>query len=480
MVHPIEILHPRNLSHLYKNVGALVAGRLWLKVIIGMVLGALVGYLLSPGAGLIGKELADTVGSWVALPGRVFLTVVQMIVVPLIFASVIRGIASNNSINQLKSTGLKLVTYFLLTTTVAILIGVSLASVIRPGDYIDLAAPQTAAVTENVEEELSGEEEVGGFGNLPSAIVGLLPNNPFSDAVEANMLQIVLFSIIVGLALVTLPPAQSKPLLDLTGSVLEVSMTIVRWIMVIAPYAVFGLIAQLVINTGLETFVGIGVFVGTVMLGLVCLLLFYLVIAFAFGRWKPWTYIANIREAMLLAFSTDSSAATMPVSLKTVQDKLKVRPSIAQFVVPIGATVNMDATALFQGLATIFFVQMYGLDVSIAVLAVLIVTIIGSSIGASATPGVGIVVLSVVLGSVGIPLEGLALIIGVDQILERFRAMLNVTGDLTASVVMERLSPDRAAYKDEMKEDRALEKKRKSTGDDVILKPASKANVKAA
>lgn len=475
MVQPIEMLRPRNLSHLYTNVGALVKGRLWLKVVIGMVLGAVVGYFLNPATGLIDATSADTVGNWVALPGKIFLTIVQMIVVPLVFASVIRGIASNNSIKQLKSTGLKLLFYFLTTTTVAILIGISLASLIRPGEYVDIGSTkEVAAVSESVEEELTAEQEASGLENLPSAIIGLLPNNPFSDAVEANMLQIVLFSIIVGLALIAMNPKQSKPLLDLTGSVLEVSMTIVRWVMVIAPYAVFGLIAQLVINTGLDAFIGIGVFVGTVMLGLIALLVFYLIIAFLFGKWRPWTYLSNIREAMLLAFSTDSSAATMPVSLKTVQEKLKVRPSVAQFVIPIGATVNMDATALFQGLATIFFIQMYGLDISVAVIAVLIVTVIGSSIGASATPGVGIVVLSVVLGSVGIPLEGLALIIGVDQILERFRAMLNVTGDLTASVVMERLSPDRHAYREEMQEDQALDRKRESTGDDVILKPAPK------
>lgn len=470
MVHPIEILHPRNLSHLHERIGALVSGRLWLKVIIGMVLGALVGYLLNPGTELVSAEFAEIAGSWAALPGKIFLTVVQMIVVPLVFASVIRGIAANNSINQLKSTGLKLVLYFLVTTAVAVLIGIVLASVIQPGKYVDISSASATAVTQEVEEELDTEATLG-LQQVPQAIVGLLPNNPLSDAVEANMLQIVLFSIIVGLALITMQPAQSKPLLDLLGSVLEVSMTIVRWVMVIAPYAVFGLITQLVIETGFDAFVGIGIFMATVLFGLLILLTLYLVLALAFGGWAPWTFLARTREALLLAFSTDSSAATMPISLKTVEDQLAVRPSIAQFVIPIGATVNMNATALFQGLTTIFFIQAYGIEVSAGVIAVLILTIIGSSIGAPATPGVGIVVLSVVLGSVGIPLEGLALIIGIDQILERFRAMLNVAGDLTASVVMERLSPVREGYEDEIREEGTLDRERAATGSDVILKP---------
>ncbi len=471
MVDPIEIIKPRSLSHLSRTIVALVAGRLWLKVIIGLLLGALAGFLLNPATALVSASAAEVIGSWVALPGKVFLTIVQMIVVPLVFASVIRGIASNNSLQQLRSTGLKLVAYFIVTTALAALLGVFLASVIKPGLYVDIASGGQVAAT--VEQELDGGEAgVTGFEDIPQAIVGLLPDNPLSDAVEANMLQIVLFSIIVGLALITMRPEQSRPLLDLMGSVLEVSMTIVRWVMVLAPYAVFGLIAQLVIDTGLEAFVGIGVFVATVLGGLLILLACYLAIAYAFGGWSPLQFLRNTREALLLAFSTDSSAATMPLSLKVVEDKLRVRPSIAQFVIPLGATVNMNATALFQGLTTIFFIQVYGIEVSAGVIAVLVLTIIGSSIGAPATPGVGIVVLSVVLRSVGVPIEGLALIIGVDQILERFRAMLNVTGDLTASVVMERLSPeDGSAYEKEMLEESVLEQKRAASGEDVLLQP---------
>lgn len=469
MVDTIALLKPRNLKYLASGLQALVKGRLWLKVIIGMILGVVFGIAFNPAANIVDEETAFLIGEWVVLPGNFFLTMVQMIVVPLVFASVIRGIAANTSIKQLKSTGLKLVIYFLATTFIAVLIGVTIATIIRPGIYVDIAPTEGGEVAEEVQENI-GEEEAVGLRNIPSAIIDALPNNPISDAAEANMLQVVLFSVIVGLALIQMKAEQSRPLLDLLGSILTVSMTVVRWVMVLAPFAVFGLIAQLVLQTGFEVFVGIGAFVATVLFGLAILMSMYLAIAYIAGGWAPWTFLAHIREAQLLAFSTDSSAATMPLSLKVVEEKLKVRPSISQFVIPLGTTVNMNATALFQGLATIFFTQVYGLDLGMGVLIVLIVTIIGSSIGTPATPGVGVVVLAVVLSGAGIPIEGIALIIGIDQILERFRASLNVTGDLVASVVMDRLTPlAEPSYEEEIVQQHELEAHRRSTGEDVVV-----------
>ena len=475
MPHPIALVSPRNLKYLTENLQSLIAGRLWLKVVIGMLAGIIVGYLFNPEVGIFASTTSEIVASWVALPGKFFLIMVQMIVVPLVFASLIRGIAANNSIGQLKSTGLKLFIYLIITTSTAILIGIWLAHLLQPGTFVDISTAENSPIAAEMQANIERAEPTDlSLSTLPSAIINVLPNNPLSDVVEANMLQIVLFSIIIGLALVSMNPTQSKPLLDLMGSILEVSMTIVRWVMAIAPYAVFGLIAQLVIETGLDAFVGIGAFVVTVLIGLGILMLLYLALAWLFGGWKPWIFIEHIRETQLLAFSTDSSAATMPLSLKTVQEKLKVRPSIAQFVIPIGATVNMNATALFQGIATIFFTQAYGLDLSTGAIIALIVTIIGASIGAPATPGVGIVVLAVVLRGAGIPLEGLALIIGVDQILERLRAMLNVTGDLVASVVINRLAPEEKipTYEQEVVQEHKFEKQRRSTGEDVIIHPS--------
>ncbi len=430
-----------------------------------MIAGLVVGFLLGPTLDLVSRHTADVVSSWLALPGHFFLTMIQMIVVPLVFASVIRGIAANENIDQLKATGGGLVVYFLVTTTIAVTIGIMIATFLQPGAFVDFNAQ--AVTTHAVEDEIKGEAPLN-LSTIPESVISILPNNPLSDAVETNMLQIVLFSIVMGLALVSLQPKQSKPLLDLLGSLQSVSMTVVRWTMYIAPLAVFGLLAHLTIQTGIESLLGVGVYVATVILGLVLLLMVYLIIAYLVGGWTPAQFLARVREVQLLAFSTGSSVAVMPLSIKTVEEKLKVRPSISQFVVPVGATVNMDATALFQGIATIFLTQVYGLDLGIGLLLALIATIIGSSIGTPATPGVGIVVLSVVLKSAGIPLEGIALIIGVDRILEMMRTSINVTGDLVASIVMDKFTRIKKTLDEELAAQKHIEQKQEETGEDVI------------
>lgn len=364
--------------------------------------------------------------------------------------------------------GSKVVIYFLFTSIVAVIIGVSVASFIKPGNYIESSQLEKTPEEVSVDKDKLANSEVD-FKEIPSAIVSAIPKNPLNEMVQSEMFKIVIFSIIVGLALISLKPKQSRPLLNLLGSIQSVTMKIVGWAMQIAPLAVFGLIAQLTIQTGLETLTGIGFYVITVLAALFIMLCFYLLIALVVGKWSPWNYLSKIKEAQLLAFSTDSSVATMPLSIKTAQEKLKVRPSISQFIIPVGATVNMDATALFQGAATIFIAQVYNLELGIGTLLVLVATAVGSSIGTPATPGVGIIVLSAVLKSVGVPLEGLALIIGVDRILEMFRTSINVSGDLTASVVMEKLVKGGRSYKEEIQYHKELEKKQEETGEHVIV-----------
>lgn len=467
MPHPIELLHPRNFKHLAGHLQVLIKNKLWLQILVGMALGFLIGGILGPTFNLVDKETADTLGEWFALPGRFFLVMIQMIVVPLVFASVIRGIAANENLGQLKSVGLKLVVYFLITTTIAVSIGVGIASFIKPGSFI--SSPPAAEEVTTAEVRAGVSETSFSLESIPDSIISILPDNPLNAAVESNMLQVVLFSIIVGLALVNLQPKKAQPLLELLGSLQSVAMTVVRWMMYIAPIAVFGLIAQLAIQTGLESFFGIGVYIATVLIGLFLMLLFYLLIAFLVGGWSPFVFLRNVKEVMLLAFGTGSSAAVMPVSIKTVEEKFKVRPSVSQFVIPIGATINMDATALFQGIATVFLTQVYGIELSLGLLIVLIFTVIGSSVGAPATPGVGIVILSVVLKGVGVPLEGLALIIGVDRILEMMRTSINVTGDLVASIVMDRIGRVAKSLREEEEKEGIHEKERIENRRDVLV-----------
>lgn len=466
MVHPLELIHPRNLKHLSSSLHGLIASQLWAQVLIGMLFGLGVGMLLNPTAGLVAQQTADTISAYLVLPGNVFLAIIQMIVIPLVLASVVRGIAASGSTKQLKRTGVRLVAYFLFTTTIAISIGIGVAMLINPGALIESSAFTLEHTSANAVEE-NIEETTLSIAQLPSAFVSILPDNPVSSAVEMNMLQIVVFSIIFGLALVSLKPEHSKPMLDLLGSLQQVVMRIVSWVMRLAPYAVFGFMAQVAIETGWEALIGVGVYASTILLGLAILLCFYLCVAFFIGGITPWRFLAKVRQVQLLAFSTNSSVAVMPMTLKTAEEGLNVRPSTAQFVIPIGATVNMDGTALFHGAATLFLTQVYGIEVGIGMLLALAATAIGASIGTPATPGVGIVILSVVLSSVGVPLEGVALIIGIDRILELFRTATNVTGDLVASVVIDRFVKG-PSYEQELQTQAVVEQQQEETGEDVV------------
>jgi Na+/H+-dicarboxylate symporter len=231
--------------------------------------------------------------------------------------------------------------------------------------------------------------------------------------------------------------------------------------------------AKVAMTTGTDVLIGLGYYCGVVALGLAVLLVFYMAVVFILGRRNPFTFIAQVRDPLIMAFSTDSSAATMPLSIKTAEEKLKVRPSTAQFVIPIGATVNMAGSALYQGLATMFIAQLYGIDLPIGALLALIVTIIGASIGTPATPGVGIIVLATVLTSAGIPMEGLTLIIGVDRILEMGRTTLNVTGDLVGCVILDRGMDKALPREAEMARQEELEAIREETGEDTLADPAA-------
>ena len=428
----IEHLRPRSLGKLSGYLSDLVKGRLWLKVLIGMILGLMGGVLLGPSADLIDPGTGVTIGNWLAFPGRLFLATIQMIVIPLVIASVIRGLAASENIEQLKQLGIRVTVFFAVTTALAAVIGLTVAGLIKPGQSLTGLQSFEASVPA-AETSLERPSVVA----LPDALLGLLPGNPLNAMVEGQMLQIVIFSIIFGIALVSMVPSQAKPMLDLLGSLQEICMTIVKWAMKLAPVAVFGLMAQLTSKIGLGALLGMAVYVGTVLLGLFCMLVVYLIMLQIFVRENPFKFLAAVRDVILLAFSTSSSATVMPLSIKTVEEKFNVRPSISQFVSPLGATINMNGTALYQSVATFFLAQVYGVELTFGSMALIVAMATGASIGSPATPGVGIVILSMVLGSVGIPPSGIALIMGVDRILDMSRTAINVTGDLVASRLME-------------------------------------------
>lgn len=426
----------RPLTGLAGKLNRLVEGRLWLKVIIGMVLGIVTGILLGPGVGLVEPATSHTIVSWLALPGQIFLVLVQMIVVPLVFASIVRGLASSGT-GELKSLGIGGGVFFLVTTVIATAIGLALALAIDPGAWIDvgqLRASLGTAATAPV-----ANAAVLDLTNVPALLISLLPANPLDAMAQGQMLQVILFAAIVGVALVTMPRDKAAPLFDLLGSLLEVCMTVVSWAMRLAPLAVFGLMSRLVATIGFGVLAGMAVYVGTVLLGLLLLITLYLALVAGVARRSPLAFLTATRELLLLAFSTSSSAAVMPLSIQTAEKKLGVREGIARLLVPLGATVNMNGTALYQGVATVFLATAFGIALDPGALLFVVAMAVVAAIGSPGTPGAGIVILAAVLEGVGIPAAGIALILGVDRLLDMARTAVNVAGDMTACVVLDRM-----------------------------------------
>ena len=429
----LSALEPRPIKTLADYLSGLTAGRLWLQVLIGMAAGLATGSLIGPSAGFVAPGTGALIGNWLALPGMLFLAAVQMIVIPLVFASIILGLASSENVEQLRRLGVVVVLFFVATTAFAAGVGLWIADLLAPGrDLADELIGQVDVATAPAPMAAPGLDEI------PQTIIRLLPGNPLGSMVEGEMLQVVIFAIIVGVALVALTPAQSRPLLDLLMSLQHVCMTVVRWAMRLAPIAVFGLMARLTSQLGIDALIGMAFYVATVLIGLLVLLLLYLALVWTLAGQTPGSFLRATRELLLLAFSTSSSAAVMPLSIKTAEERLGVRRSIAQFVIPLGATINMNGTALYQAVAAMFLAQVYGIDIGLGGMALIVAMAVGASIGSPATPGVGIVILAMVLSSVGIPPESVALLMGVDRILDMSRTAINVAGDVVASKIMDR------------------------------------------
>ncbi len=429
----LTALNPRSLKTASHHLQGLLRQYLWAKVILAFVLAIALGLAITQGYLPLGAKATEALREWAAFPGYLFLRIIQMIVLPLIFASVMLGVASSENIEQLKKLGLRIALYFVGTTIVSLCIGFFVATLIRPGRFLSSHLLEGAAVPDNVQG--AGAKTL----SLQEQVLSLFPQNPFSAFNEGDMLQIVIFSLIVGVALISMRAEQAKPLLHLMESMQEVCMTIVKWSMSLAPFAVFGLTLSMVCSVGTQALLGLAVYILTVVLGLTLVLCFYLLMIFFVAKRNPLEFLKKVFSLQLLAFSTSSSAAVMPMSLKTAEDDLNIKGSVAQFVIPLGSTINMDGTAMYQMVATVFLAQAYGIDLSSGQMILIGLTAVGASIGSPGTPGVGIVILASILQTAGIPLEGTGLIMAVDRILDMLRTVVNVTGDVTAASVMDKM-----------------------------------------
>src|SRR5690554_3255533 len=433
---PSEKLLP--IKDLYTYLQNLVQKKLWLKVLIGMLLGILLGAYFATEPNWVSEKTLQAVINWISFPGNLFIRVVQMIMIPLMFSSIVQGIAGGDNTEYLKKSGPKLLLYYGMTTSSVLILAVILATIIQPGNYMDA----TSLITEDMAlnpEILSESGTKLGLGYIPEMIVNLLPANPLQALVSGDMLSIVIFAIIIGVSLANIQADTAVPLLKVLYSVQEITMSITRWAMKLAPVAVFGLMCQVTSKVGIETIMGLSMFMLTVVVGLLLVVFVYSMILLFIAKVNLKNFFSDAKDVLLLAFSMASSAAVMPLTLKTAEEKMGINPSVSRFIIPVGVSINMDGTAVFQAIATLFLAQVYGLELDLPTTIIVIVTTILASIGTPSAPGAGVIVLGSVLATIGIPVTAIALIIGVDRLLGMFRTSVNVMGDLVTCQVFNRL-----------------------------------------
>ncbi|NCG05293.1 MAG: cation:dicarboxylase symporter family transporter, partial [Bacteroidetes bacterium] len=397
------------------------------QILLGMFFGVLFGLLCSQFDW--GKSF---VVDWIKPFGTIFINALKLIAVPLILASLIKGVSDLKNIAQLSNMGGRTIGLYLLTTLTAVTIGLTIVNVIKPGNTLsdetrtelltsyatDAAAKQSVA---------AAQKEAGPL----QALVDLVPSNIFAAMQDnGNMLQVIFFAIFFGVGLVLIPNKKAKPVKDFFDALNEVILKLIDLIMIAAPYGVFALLAALIAEApSADLFKALGLYTLTVLIGLFAMIVFYIVLVRIFTRKKTGFFLKGISPAQLLAFSTSSSAATLPVTMERVHEHLGVEEDVSSFVLPIGATINMDGTSLYQAVAAVFIAQAFGMDLSLSAQLGIIATATLASIGSAAVPGAGMVMLVIVLAQAGIPEAGLALIFAVDRPLDMCRTAVNVTGD---------------------------------------------------
>ena len=404
------------------------------KIIIGMVLGVVYG--------LIAHKLGwiDFTNDWIKPWGKIFVNLLKLIAVPLVFASLIKGVASLSDISKLSRIGGKTIAIYLVSTVIAVTIGLLLVNIVKPGDGFDKdSISKTEQIQEGANKKIKAAENVKDGGPL-QFLVDIVPTNIFDAASSnRNMLQVIFFAIIFGIALVMLPNEKTTYVKGFFDGINDIILQIVDIIMMAAPYGVFALLGGLVVDFGAsaELFISLAKYSVTVIVGLLLMILvFYPLIFRIFTKMKYKNFFKGIMPAQMLAFSTSSSAATLPVTMERCEDHLGVSEEVSSFVLPLGATINMDGTSLYQAVAAVFIAQAYGMDLDMGQQLTIVLTATLASIGAAAVPGAGMVMLVIVLGAIGVPTQGLALIFGVDRLLDMMRTVVNVTGDATVATVV--------------------------------------------
>lgn len=383
---------------------------LWQQILVGLVLGVVVGMLF--------KSLALAL----APVGALFLNAIKMLIVPLVFVSLVAGITAMSDSAKLGRISVKTIAIYLITTAFAVSIGLAFGTLFSPGEGMNMVA--------------SGSEEAKQAPSLVQILVGLVPTNPVMAFAEGNILQIIVFAIALGVSM-NLVGEKAAPVVRLFDSLAEVFYKLTDLVMRFAPIGVFALIAGVVASHGIEVLLPLAGVIGVIYLASIAhMLLVYGGLIGGLARLSPLRFFRGIAPALAVAFSTSSSSGTLPVSIECARKNLGVSQGVAGFVLPVGATINMDGTAIYQGVLALFIAQAFGVDLNAGQYLMIILTATLASVGTAGVPGAGLIMLGLVLTSVGLPLEGVALIAGIDRILDMARTTVNVAGDLMTTTLV--------------------------------------------
>lgn len=394
------------------------------KILVAMIAGIILGILINQFGQNNSLIQHVMLGGILEVLGAIFVAALKMLVVPLVFVSLVGGVTALGDMNKLGRIGGKAIVLYLATTAIAISLALLLATLINPGHGFDHSTIST---------DTFQSKSAPSFAQV---LIGMVPSNPVSAMAEGSMLQIIIFALLFGIS-ITLAGEKGKHVLNFFNDLNDVIMKMVGIVMSLAPIGVFALIAKTFATQGPDVILPLlGYFMTVTLTLLLHSLGTYSLLLVILGKLNPLIFFRNMRPVFLFAFSTASSNATIPVSLKTLEERMGVNNTIASFTVPLGATINMDGTAIMQGVATVFIANVYGVDLGMSAFLAIIMTATLASIGTAGVPGVGLVMLTMVLNQVGLPVEGVALIIGVDRLLDMMRTVVNVTGDAVVTCLI--------------------------------------------
>ena len=404
------------------------------KIFLGLVAGAIFGILSN--IYLSQTAFLDFVQTYFSDPlGKIFLNMLIMMVIPLVFASLSLGVAQIGDLKNLGRIGLKTISYFFIVTTLAVAIGLVLVNTIKPGNYLsDEIKTKLLTTYKSEATEIKEKSENIEFGI--QTFVNIVPRNPVAAIAKPNpeMLSLIFFSLIVGIALTLISKEKAKPVINLLEGINEITLVIINLAMKLAPYGVFALIFSTTSRFGFELLIALSMYVITVVLGLaIHQLVSFPILIKVFAKYNPWLFFKKIETVMLTGFSTSSSSATLPTTISVSQNNLGIPPHITGFVLPLGATMNMNGTALFEGVTVLFLAQVFGVHLSLGVQLIVVLMSVLTAVGTAGVPSGSIPLLVMVLMMVNVPAEGIAIILGVDRFLDMSRTILNVTGDITCA-----------------------------------------------